>query len=174
MAKSGLAYAEGRMSSRLDLRVPPVWEDAKATWDTCSAYFADQKLDPDVAYALCMVSQELLENAVKYGSYPSGAGAIGLEVRTADREVTIEVKSPVSSDSSGQLKRLDGTIQWIRGFQTPFEAYVERLKAVSAQPYTPGESGLGLVRIAYEGQCILDFYVDDSDLLAISAVYRRA
>lgn len=162
------------MSTRLDLRVPPAWEAAKATWDTCAAYFADQKLDPDVAYALCMVSQELLENAVKYGAYPAGEGAIDLEVRTAAREVTIEVRSPVSADSSGQLKRLDGTIQWIRGFQTPFEAYVERLKAVSAQPYTPGESGLGLVRIAYEGQCILDFFVNENDLLAISAVYRRA
>ena len=44
---------------------------------------------------------------------------------------------------------------------------------VSAQPYSNGESGLGLTRVAYEGRCVLDFYVDDENTLAVSAVYRR-
>jgi hypothetical protein len=64
-------------------------------------------------------------------------------------------------------------IQWIRGFQDPFEAYVERMKIVSAQPYSNGESGLGLTRIAYEGRSVIDFYVDEGNVLAVSAVYRR-
>jgi len=36
---------------------------------------------------------------------------------------------------------------------------VERMRAVSSQPYAAGKSGLGLARIAYEGRCLLDFYV---------------
>jgi hypothetical protein len=28
------------------------------------------------------------------------------------------------------------------------------------------------VRIAYEAQCLVDFYVDDHERLALSAVYR--
>ena len=79
----------------------------------------------------------------------------------------------VLHDQYLRLKKLDDTIQWIRGYQSPFEAYVEKLKQVSAQPYAPGESGLGLARIAYEGQCVLDFYVDETDVLAMSAVHHR-
>jgi len=73
--------------------------------------------------------------------------------------------------SDENLRRLDETIQWIRGYQSPFEAYVEKLKEVSTGE-NQGESGLGLVRIAYEGQSILDFYVDEQNMLAMSAVYR--
>jgi hypothetical protein len=47
------------------------------------------------------------------------------------------------------------------------------MKIVSSQPYGDGKSGLGLTRIAYEGRCVLDFYVDASNTLAVSAVYRR-
>ena len=43
----------------------------------------------------------------------------------------------------------------------------------SSQPFSPEKSGLGLARIAYEGQCILDFYVNDQNMLAVSAVYHR-
>jgi hypothetical protein len=120
-----------------------------------------------------MAAQELLENAVKYGpaAVPGQKTAVVLVVEVAKSSVTVEVRSPADADPA-KLKALDDTIQWIRGFQNPFEAYVERLKRVSAQPFAAGESGLGLARVAYEAQCILDFYVNDSNILALSAVYR--
>jgi len=71
-----------------------------------------------------------------------------------------------------ELKKLDENIQWIRGFQNQYEAYMEKLKHISGKNLSEGESGLGLVRIAYEGQCILDFYVNEDDILAMSAVYK--
>jgi hypothetical protein len=70
------------------------------------------------------------------------------------------------------LRRLDRAVQWIRGFQNPFEAYVEKLKEVSSQSLESNESGLGLVRIAYEGQSILDFFLLDRNVLSVSAVHR--
>lgn len=158
-------------TARLERRLPPDWDAVKATWDDCLAHLKANGLDADTAYSLCMVAQELLENAVKYGRI-DGSETIILSIDVAERAVTIEVKSP-SHAQPAQLKKLDDNIQWIRGFQNPFEAYVERLKEVSAQPYTEGESGLGLARVAYEGQCILDFYIDDTDTLAISAVHPR-
>lgn len=158
-------------SPRLDRQLAPDWDAIKATWDDCLAHFKDNGMDSDTSYSLCMVAQELLENAVKYGRFNPGE-VVQLSVDVAARSVTIEVKSPSRADPA-QLKKLDDNIQWIRGFQNPFEAYVERLKEVSAQPYTEGESGLGLARVAYEGQCILDFYIDETDTLAISAVHPR-
>jgi hypothetical protein len=157
--------------STLDLRVHPEWDAVKAAWEPCRAMLAAAGLDEDEAYQLAMVGQELLENAVKYGGFRP-AEEIGLAVRVTPQDVTIEVRSRVGVDDA-HLRRFDHSIQWIRGFQDPFEAYVERLKLVSARPYAHGESGLGLTRIAYEGRCAIDFYVDEGNVLAVSAVYRR-
>jgi len=117
-----------------------------------------------------MVSQELLENAVKYGA--RDGGGIALSLRVAPADVVVEVRSRVGVDDE-HLRTFDRTVQWIRGHQNPFEAYVERLKQLSVRPYAVGQSGLGLARIAYEGRCALDFYVDAASTLAVSAVYHR-
>ena len=155
----------------VEIQLSPEWDAVKACWDDCVRQFAQRGLDEDLAYGLSMATQELLENAVKYGAFQPG-DRILLTLEFSRGEVLIEVRSPAHPDPQ-QLKKLDDTIQWIRGYQNPFEAYVERLKAGSARPYESGESGLGLARIAYEGRCILDFYVDAQGHLALSAEYRR-
>jgi hypothetical protein len=160
-----------RDAATLDLRIAPEWDAIKAAWEPCRAMLVSTGLTVDEAYQLAMVAQELLENAVKYGAF-AGAERIGLDVRVASDDVIVEVRSRVGVDDAN-LRRFDQTIQWIRGFQDPFEAYVERLKHVAAQPYAHGESGLGLTRIAYEGRCAIDFYVNEDNILAVSAVYRR-
>jgi len=162
---------EAREKSVLELTVPPEWGAVRAVWAPSRAVLERTGLGPDEAYALAMVSQELLENAVKYGAFGPG-DSVQLQVWLDGDEVTVEVRSKVGVDDA-HLRRFDQTVQWIRSFQDPFEAYVERLKAVSAQPYAHGQSGLGLTRIAYEGRCALDFYVDAANVLAVSAVYRR-
>jgi len=158
-------------ASGLELRVPPQWDRVREAWEPCRSTLVRAGLGEDAAYQLAMVTQELLENAVKYGAF-GGAEAIALIVRVGADEITVEVKSRAGVDDAN-LRRFDQMIQWIRGFQDPFEAYVERLKLVSARPYAHGESGLGLTRITYEGRCALDFFVDEASVLAVSAVYRR-
>jgi hypothetical protein len=156
----------------LQLRIPPEWDSVKATWDASQAMLRESGLDGDESYALAMVAQELLENAVKYGRFGK-SDAVAIEIRVSDDYVTVEVRSPVGPGDD-ELREFDQMVQWVRGFADPFEAYVERMKTVSSQPYALGRSGLGLARIAYEGRCVLDFYVDASNTLAVSAVYRRA
>ena len=43
---------------------------------------------------------------------------------------------------------------------------------MSSQSLESSESGLGLVRIAYEGQSILDFFLLETNVLSVSAVHR--
>ena len=129
-------------------------------------------LPDDEVYALCMVTQELLENAVKYGDFEQDGDSIAIAVGITPEEVTLEVRNPVSSEPA-RLRNFDQAVQWIRGFQDPFEAYVERMKTASSHHYREGHSGLGLARMAYEGRCVVDFYVDGDRELAVSAVYRR-
>jgi hypothetical protein len=156
-------------SLRLDL--PSDWDAIGPTWDPCLASLRGAGLSGDEAYALAMVAQELLENAVKYGDAGSPQ-PIRLALQVTPSEVTIEVENRVASDDA-HLRRFDRAVQWLRGFQDPFEAFVERLKQVSAESYRGGQSGLGLARIAYEARCLVDFYVDETSTLAVSAVYQR-
>lgn len=155
---------------RLERQVAPEWDAIKAEWDVSMRFLLDHGVGGDLAYALAMVAQELLENAVKYGSFSAGQRIL-LVIDVQPHEALVEVKSPASVDPDA-LQQLDATIQWIRGFQSPFEAWVERLKQVGEQAFDPAKSGLGLARIAYEARCVLDFYVDETDTLSISAVYQ--
>jgi hypothetical protein len=155
----------------LPMRIGAEWNAVKAAWEPSRAMLARAGLSEDEVYQLAMVAQELLENAVKYGMFDPGE-RIALDFRIGPEDVTVEVRSRVGVDDA-HLRRFDETVQWIRGFQDPFEAYVERMKIVSAQPYAHGQSGLGLTRIAYEGHSVIDFYVDENSVLAVSAVYRR-
>jgi hypothetical protein len=159
-----------RRERTLDLEISPEWDSVTTAWDPCHALLVRSGLPEDEADQLAMVAQELLDNAVKFGSFAE-RDRIALGVRVSEEAVTVEVKNHVGVDDA-HLRRFDRTIQWIRGFQNPFEAYVERLKQISAHPGEDQE-GLGLTRIAYEGRSILDFYVVEGDLLAVSAVYRR-
>jgi hypothetical protein len=154
------------------MKLKPDWDAIPAAWDPCAQLFSVHGLSSDETYGLCMVVRELLENAVKYGRFADGSPPIDVDIGVTAREVTIEVKNPVGVDSE-HLREFDRAIQWIRGFQDPFEAYVERLKLASSQAWGSGKSGLGLTRVVYEGRCALDFYVDAGNTLAVSAVRSR-
>lgn len=156
---------------RLHRRLPPDWEAAKREWAPLKTFFGECGLDMNEAYAMAMTCSELMENAIKYGTWTHEGDELTLSIEISPREVIIEVENPVVDDPAA-VRQLDDRIQWMRGFQSPFQAYVERLKVVSSQSYQEGVSGLGLCRIAYEARCILDFYVTGHGRLAMSAVYQ--
>jgi hypothetical protein len=155
---------------RLDL--PPKWEAIDHARESVIAFLRQGEEQPAVIDSIAMVVSELAENAVKYGRFNSG-DEVHIGVDAGDGAITVEVKNPTSSDDMTQLNRLDRTIQWIRGYQDPFEAYLTRLKEVLLQSPENPESGLGLVRIAYEGESSLDFYLGETATLSVSAVYQR-
>ena len=84
--------------------------------------------------------------------------------------INVEVKNPVDETAYSHLKKLDKTIQWIRGYQDPFEPYMKKAREVSEKPLGDEVSGLGLAEIAYKGKAILDFFVSEDNILNVSAV----
>jgi len=123
-------------------------------------------------YSIVMVCSELVENAIKYGDYNSPQSKISINIELNDSGIITEVKNPMLENNNRHVRQLDKTIQWIRGFQNPFEAYREKLKEVAEKDYIVDESGLGLARIAYEGESILDFYLEDKNMINVTAVYQ--
>lgn len=153
--------------------IKPNWEEIDVVRASSEEFLSRKNLSQDTLHSISMVSGELVENAVKYGSFKNDDQRIVHSIDIRENTITVEVKNPLDDDSEEVLERLDHQIQWIRGYQNPFEAYVEKLKGISENDNDDDdESGLGLVRIAYEGQSILDFYVDENNILSISAVYR--
>jgi hypothetical protein len=159
------------MQVTLQLALRPVWEEIDALGARCIDFLKHEGLDPDAQNALAMVACELAENATKYGHFNGDKEIVRVALAIEHSAVTVTVSNPVTDREADSLSVLDHTIQWIRGFHDPFQAYLERLRDVSAQSLLSNESRLGLVRIAYEGQATLDFYVGGDGRLVVSATY---
>lgn len=160
------------MMPELSLQVAPLWENVGRIRRQTLHFLEAQALPAEVVDAISMVACELAENATKYGDFDARRATIDVRVALSRQQVTVEVTNPVSATADENLQRLDRTVQWIRGFQDPFEAYLNRLQELSVEDLFSPESRLGLVRIAYEGQSVLDFYVNDDNVLAVSAMRR--
>jgi hypothetical protein len=161
------------MHVTLQLSLRPVWEEIDALGGRCMDFFKGEGLDPDAQNALSMVACELAENATKYGHFNEDKEVVRVSLQILPTQVTVTVSNPVTQAEADELAVLDETVQWIRGFQDPFQAYLERLRDVSSQSLSSPESRLGLVRIAYEGQSTLDFFVGGDGVLVVSATWAR-
>jgi hypothetical protein len=161
------------MKNTMRVTLSPDWDEIEPLRLQAHDFFGSHRLSGNIIQSLVMVLGELLENSVKYGSYKTTGSQIQTSIHVGMKIITIEVTNPIDDSSLDDLKRLDWMIQWVRGYQDPFEAYIERLKEVAKRPLQDKESGLGIVRIAYEGDVILDFFVSEDNLLTVSAVLTR-
>lgn len=160
------------MNKEITMNIKPEWDNIEAVRVQSEHFLKSNKLHEDVIDAIIMNVSELLENAIKYGSFNNITNDISASIIISERDITVEVKSPVKDEDDKHFKRLDRIIQWVRGYQNPFEAYIERVKEIAHQPMNDNQSGLGIVRIAYEGQSIIDFFVNDNNIISVSAVYH--
>jgi hypothetical protein len=158
------------MKGAIQLAMEPKWDEIEKIRNKSRKFLVSQGLAEDSVQAFTMVISELVENSVKYGKFASPANRVIVKINISRNTIIAEVINPVDATAYPNLRKLDKTLQWIRGFQDPFQAYVERIKQVSRKPLDDDFSGLGLVRIAYEGNAIVDFFLSDSNLLNVSVV----
>lgn len=154
----------------IEMTLSPDWDQIEEVRRRTSAFLKNQGLSKELIDALTMVSSELVENGMKYGCFEESDNSLTFYLHLVEKNVIVEVTHPTHSNAAHHLRRLDRTIQWIRGFQDPFQAYLEKLKEVARRPINDSESGLGLVRIAYEGKSIIDFFVAEDNALNVSAI----
>jgi hypothetical protein len=148
----------------------PNWDEIENIRNKSSDFLVSQGLSNDSVHAFTMIIGELVENSVKYGKFASTKSNVSVSINITENMIIAEVINPVDETVIPHLRKLDKTLQWIRGFQDPFQAYVERIKQISRKPFDDEFSGLGLVRIAYEGNAILDFFLNEGNQLNVSAV----
>jgi len=158
------------MKKSIEFNVKPDWDEIEKVRNESADFLQSHELSDDTIHSLSMIISELLENGIKYGNFKMMENRVVVVINIERNTVTIEVLNPVDESAFKHLSRLDKTIQWIRGYQDPFEAYIERIKEVSKKPLNDVESGIGLVRIAYEGKALLDFFVGENNMLNVSVV----
>ena len=156
--------------SELDLMVSSDWGEVGKVNEAVAEFLQSCGLPPETVSQCTMVVCELVENGIKYGYFDKDRATVRVITRVSKGNISVQVINPVGKSSQVYLKELDRTIQWVRGFQAPFEAYIERMKAISREPLEEEKSGLGLVRITYEGRAVLDFFLDENETLSVSAV----
>ena len=158
------------MKKTIEFDVKPDWDEIEKVRNESADFLQSHELSDDTIHSLSMIISELLENGIKYGNFKMIENRVVVVINIERNTVTMEVLNPVDESAFKHLSRLDKTIQWIRGYQDPFEAYIERIKEVSKKPLNDVESGIGLVRIAYEGKALLDFFVGENNMLNVSVV----
>jgi hypothetical protein len=138
----------------IDLPVRSEWANVDLLRSSLHSCFTAMFSDADGCRSLAMVTCELVENAVKYGDWNApGDQRFRVRVWGEGRSAHVLVENPV--ERNGNAAEVLRTLGWMRSFGSPIEAYRARLLEVASTELGSPESKLGLVRIAYEGNCLL-------------------
>ncbi len=116
------------------------------------------------------IIKELIKNGMKYGKFTATENKLTICIMVADDCVTVEVKNPVDAANRNRLKELDKTIQFIRGYQDPREAYIIIKQNFLDHSLHEDAHCLDLIKLAYEAKATIDFYINENNILNQSAV----
>jgi hypothetical protein len=135
-----------------------------------SRFFKTKGFSKEAVDIQMMILKELINSGLKYGTSRTKRDDLAVNISIEENTITFEVKNSVDETCCDRLKELDKTIQFIRGYQDPFEAYTLKQKGKILDTSGNEPDGLGLARIAYEGNAILDFFVSEDNILNLYAV----
>src|SRR5215510_2252078 len=136
----------------IDLPVRNEWKNVDLLRTSVQNCFIAVFADVDGCHSLAMVTGELVENAVKYGDWTGDQRSFRLRVHGQERRAYVAVENPVRPEDRS-VSRLLSTIDRIKTFPSAEAAYRARLLELATEDGS--ESGLGLVRVAYEGHASL-------------------
>jgi hypothetical protein len=157
----------------IDLTVRNEWRNVDLLRTSVQNCFIAVFADVDGCHAIAMVTGELLENALKYGNWASGERAMfRLRVVGNEGNIEVSVQNPLKLDDTN-AHQLMTSLEWINSFPTPEAAYRARMLQI-AQDESGDESPsrLGLVRIAFEGNCRLSAKID-KNTVTVSAILLK-
>lgn len=146
----------------IDLTVRNEWKNVDLLRTSVQNCFIAVFADLDGCHTIAMVTGELLENALKYGDWNRDTRTMfRLRVEGGATKIVVSVQNPLA-DADPDAENLVKTIEWIRSFAKPEQAYRARMLQIAQDDSNQtSPSQLGLVRIAFEGNCKLNAAVDN-------------
>jgi hypothetical protein len=146
----------------INLSITSTWSIIKDVQDKTERLLNEHGASRDITEAIIMCASELLENAIKYGSSADNTNRVSFDLGIRDGMIQLSVSNGIEDEADVRNVKLH--IERIRNTDNPGELYTERLKQLLENP-KPGISQLGLYRIAFEGECTLDFTYRDGILI---------
>ena len=111
------------MKKSFKITLKPIWDEIESVREKSNEFLESQGLSKDSAQAFTMVISELVENSIKYGQFGPANPQVLVDIQFSPNSVIAEVTNPIGEKDANNLKTLDKTIQWIRGFQNPLSAF---------------------------------------------------
>lgn len=158
----------------IDLTVRNEWKNIDLLRTSVQNCFNAVFADLDGCQTIAMITGELLENALKYGDWTSTDRAMfRLRVVGRERNTEVSVQNPVKAGGQHTAKLL-GALEWIKSYPTAEQAYRARMLQIAQDDSDTAPSGLGLVRIAFEGNCRLTADVEHGHVTVTAVMQRDA
>ena len=154
----------------LRFNVEPGCSDINHLREKSSKFLKSQGLSENAIYAQMTILSELISSGKEICNPNPAENEIGVLLLIENDTIISEISRPVHESALNQLDELDKTIQQIRGYQDPFEAYSTIRKDFAQNPGSRAPNGYGLAKIAYEAGAVVDFYVSEDNILNLSAV----
>ena len=156
----------------IDLTVRNEWKNIDLLRTSVQNCFIAVFADLDGCHAIAMVTRERLENALKYGDWTSGDRAMfRLRVHGREGNIEVSVQNPLRANDA-HAESLRSALDWLNGFQKPEQAYRARMLQIAQEDSDSAPSKLGLVRIAFEGNCKITAKVDKGTVTVTALLSR--
>ncbi len=136
----------------ISLSIAPTWSILKEIQQMTEDLLKKKNAGAETIDAAIMCATELVENAIKYGSSNAGQSNIIFDLMVKDA-IYITVSNGVKEEKD--IQNVKFHIEKIQKTNDPAKLYTDRLMQLMENE-KPGESQLGLYRIAYEGEFKLD------------------
>jgi hypothetical protein len=160
------------VKNSIKLKVKPIGHVMEQIRQRTRSFMKSHGISDDAVQAQFRIIRELIKTGTKYGNFSPADVEIMVNVQVDENSITVEILNPINEASIEQLRELDKTIQFIRGYQDPFEAFMIIQKEASINSPLGHSNALDLSRIAYEEKAIIDFFVNEDNYLQISAIRK--
>lgn len=141
------------------------YDGFKDAAENISDFLKMQGLSTEAVQEQIVIAEQLLIACLRYSGTNPTFEKTKIQIHLRGGQVTTEVSNPIDNIEIEQLEHLDKLIQYLRGYQDPFEAFT-KMKTTSNN----GSTGLSLAEMAYLNQTTLDFFVSEDNMLNLSAV----
>ena len=158
------------MKNTLEFNLKPICRDICKAGEKSIAFLRSHGFSEDTVQSQINILNGLIANGLKYAGFSPSATEIIVRLQVDKRHYTIEVANPIDETGRRRLKQLDKTVQFIRGYQDPYEAYSIQRAEAGAHPADAEAHDLSLFKIACEEGAMLDFFVSEDNVLSLSAV----
>ena len=159
------------MKNSIEFRLKPNGSEIAKVGEKGESFLKAHGLSDDHVQTQIMVIKELINSGKTFDNQRPTGNEMSVHIYIEEKTITAEVRKTVEEPANdNQLQALDKTIQWIRGYQDPFEPFMVSSWQTSGSNSDSDSNSFGLAKIAYEAGAILDFYVSEDNVLNLSAV----